>query len=298
MYKTICNCLFLFILFGASLFCEEERHVHGNCDFVLKNDYITPRGLLVSNTGLTLQILNILSIDVCQNKNGWLNQTTLFAGIWNDLWTEQKSSFAGAWNELDWFAGVSLQLYKNWKFSVQFLQFLSPPHHFKPENNIEFLLAYDDSHWENPIVLYPYIKWFWTVSGDSTVVTGRRGHTYDIEIGMVPTIDFAKYSKLPILISFPTWITVGPPSFWNGSELGLKHEKKNFGVFTVGVRGDLLLKCIPDSYGKWYAYVGYQYYYLINKNLLEAQVFTLSLSSIHEAHRRIGVGSFGIGFTF
>src|ERR1700730_6109274 len=47
--------------------------IHGFFDVTFKNDYITPRGLLVTNTGLTTQILVGLVLDAYKDKNGWIN---------------------------------------------------------------------------------------------------------------------------------------------------------------------------------------------------------------------------------
>jgi len=41
-----------------------------------------------------------------------------------------------------------------------------------------------------------------------------------------------------------------------------------------------------------------QYYYLINDNLLQAQLFTIEVPSIRKAHRHVGVGYLGFGFDF
>lgn len=273
--------------------------VHGFVDVAFKNDYITPRGLLVTNTGLTIQVLMGMSLDFYKNPNpeGLLNSLSLTFGIWNDLWTDQNNSFIGAWNECDWFIGFNTLLGKNWKFGVQYIQFVSPPYNFRPENNIEFVLAYDDSFWKLPVVLNPYVKLFWTVAGDSTVVVGRRGHTYDVEIGAVPTLTL-KNLCVSLIITAPTWFTVGPASFWNGGDLGLKHKNCNFGVFSTGINIKFPLKFIRESLGDWYFDVGGQYYCLINDSLLQAQTLTLGVPSYHKAHRNVGVAMAGFGFGF
>ncbi len=279
---------------------HNNRNIHGNLDVSVKNDYITPRGLLVTDTGLTFQVFFNLFVDIYENPDGCLNKATIFAGVWNDIWTKQDNPYVGAWNELDWWVGVNFKIAQNWKLGIQVIPFLSPPHNFVAEDNIEFLIAYDDSKSGFPIAFNPYVKWFWAAAGDSTVIVGKRGGTYDIEIGLLPTLDLSKYGcNLPVILTAPTWITVGPANFWNGGELGLKHVKKNFGVFTTGLRGDYqLTDYVSTRFGKWYVYTGVQYYHLINKNLLEAQTITLGLSSIRSAHRDIGVGYAGIGFGF
>lgn len=292
--------LFNLPLFADSIELEAQEFtespfsdVHGFFDLAFKNDYITPRGLLVSNTGLTIQPLFGLMLDVYKNPCGWLSKVSITLGVWNDIWTEQGDPYVGAWNELDWFVGINTLIANDWKFGVQYVQFLSPPHHFTPENNIEFLLAYDDSGSGWPVAFNPYVKFFWAVSGDSTVVVGRRGNTYDVEIGLVPTLDLQNF-----ILTAPTWITIGPASFWNGGTLGLKNKRSNFGVFSTGLHARFPLKFIPSSLGNWYFTIGGQYYCLINDSLLQAQTITLGVNSYKHAHRHVGVATGGIGFGF
>jgi hypothetical protein len=278
---------------------EDNAHsnIHGLVDIVFKNDYITPRGLLVSNTGLTLQVLVGLTLDVYKDSNRYINAISINMGVWNDIWTDQHSPEVGSWNELDWFIGLTMAIKKNWILQMQFIEFLSPPGHFTPENNAEFTLLYNDSSWKLPLTFNPYIKLFWAISGDSTVVVGKPGGTYYIELGMVPTIEFDK-GAIPVNIAFPTWFSMGPACFWNGGKLALKNIKSNLGVFSTGLKGSIPLQIIPNSFGHWYIDIGMQYYYLINDNLLQAQLFTINVPSIKSSKRNIGVGFIGLGFTF
>src|SRR3546814_6872254 len=77
------------------------------------------------------------------------------------------------------------------------------------EHNIEFSAKYSD----NPggdFAINPYAKLFWAVeSKSSTVVLGKAGGTFDIELGAVPTVKAGA-----ITLSAPTWITVGPKTYW------------------------------------------------------------------------------------
>jgi len=258
----------------------DDTPVHGYFDASFKNDYITPRGLLVTDTDLTIQILAGLVVDFSK-------KVSLEIGCWNDVWTGQDNPTVGAWNEFDWYIGLNCHIADDWRFLVHYLQFLSPPGNFKPENNMEFTLAYDDSKWGYRIVWNPYVKWFWAMSGSSTVVVGRPGNTYDVEIGLVPTIKMMEY----FVLTAPTWITVGPPSFWNGGDLGLKHKRCCLGVFTSGLN-------VKMPYRNWYLDIGGQYYYLINDSLLQAQTVTLGVHSYKKGHRHVGVASAGFGFGF
>ena len=62
----------------------ESLDIHGFADVTLLNDYITPRGLLVNNTGLTTQYLVGLVLDVYKDKIGFINDISFDGGAWND----------------------------------------------------------------------------------------------------------------------------------------------------------------------------------------------------------------------
>lgn len=271
----------LLLLFLCSIACieAEESGVHGFLDIEFKNDYITPRGLLVTRTGFTTQILLELNFAICKTE---MYELSWIAGVWNDLWSEQDNPHVGAWNELDWYTGLEWIYSKNWDFRLAFTQFLSPPGNFKPENNIEAVLTYREA-------FNPYIRFFWTVSGDSTVVVG--GKTCYVEFGMDPAWHWGS-----LTLSWPSWISIGPASFWNGGEHALKHECSHFGVFSTGLSLKWPVKLLRS--GNWNFALGVQYYYLINDNLLQAQKFTLGISSLKHGHRHVVVPVAGISVNF
>lgn len=275
---------------------QPNSDIHGLFDVVFKNYYVTPRGLLVTDKGVTTQALLNISLDLYKNsKSDWLNKFSVFGGVWNDTCSAKHHPFVGNWVEFDWYAGVLLQLAHDWSFYAEYLALLSPTGAYKTEQNIEFSLTYDDSRFELPVTFNPYVKLFWAVAGDSVVVVGKRGGIYNFEIGLLPTWKLKCY---PITFTLPTWINVGPASFWNGGTFGLKNEDSNFGVFSTGLKAVFSVPEIPKRLGNWYLDTGIQYYYLINKNLLQAQKFTLGLSSLNSAHRSFGVVyiGFGIGY--
>jgi len=298
----------------------EPLDIHGFVDVTFLNDYITPRGLLVTNTGLTTQILSGLAFDLYKDKNGWINDISLSAGVWNDLWSDQHDKAVGPWNEFDWFVGANVVFAKNWNFGVQYIDFIPPAADLATsfpatEHNMEFSLAYDDTSWGWPIPLHPYVKLFYAISGPSTVVLGDKGNTYDVELGIVPTVDTMKYTGMPLVITAPTWITMGPTSYWNrndgttnvcGPLSASPCALSNAGVFTTGLQGKLALDSIvPKRLGSWYVKAGARYYYIINQALLGAQEFTGAaggasgvFGTYPNSHRDIGVVYAGLGFGF
>jgi len=278
-----------------------ESDVHGFFDISFKNDYITPRGLLVTNTGLTTQVLAGLGVDVYKNKTGFINLVTVYGYTWNDLWSEQNHPKVGSWNEFDWAVGMSVRFAQNWKFGVEYVEFLSPPGNFSTERNFEFTLAYDDSWMGLPITFNPYVKLFYNASGSSTVVVGKTDGSYDVELGVVPTVSLLKSTGLPLTVSAPTWITVGPADYWNkGANIcGVSFcSHDNAGVFSTGLTGKLALNWIPPRFGNWYAKAGFQHYHIINDNLLLAQTLVGTASTFGTAHKDVTVGFAGVGFSF
>lgn len=263
--------------------------IHGFVDLQLKNAYITPRGLLVTNKGVTTQVLTGLAFDLYGDPSGFVNDVTVVGGFWNDIASAQNSPTVGAWNEFDWFVGPTVTFLKDWTAGATFVEFLSPPGNFKAEKNLEFSLSFNDSPYLKPISLHPYAKLFWAIAGDSTVVLGRKGDTYDAELGLVPTLDLASMG-VPVTLTMPTWITVGPQSYWGGTS--------HFGVFSTGLQAKTPLNFISARYGKWYAEAGIQYYNLINGKLVAAQIADGVSGPNTTGNNNVWVGSVGIGFGF
>ena len=258
--------------------------IHGFGIVNVQADYITPRGLMVTNKGVTIQVIDGLVFGLYHDASAPIDDVSFVVGTFNDINTTQHAPTAGAWNEFDWFAGPSFHFAKTWNLDVQIGQFLSPPGFFKAETNLEFALSYDDSGWGLPLRLKPYVKLFYAIDGDSTVVTGRRGSTYDVEIGMVPTIDLA-----PFTLSAPTWITVGPENFWGGGG--------NVGVFSTGLTLTYPLP-FPASLGHWNAKAGFQYYNFINDRLRLAQTLIGTAPPLSGGHHDEFNGFVGLSFGF
>ncbi len=268
---------------------SEPSAIHAFVDLSFKNAYITPRGLLVTNKGLTTQLLTGLAFDFYDSSTGMINNVSGSAGFWNDFATNQNAAKVGSWNEFDWFVGGNVTFFKDWTAGATFLDFLSPPGAFKAEKNIEFSLGFNDSPYLKPISFHPYAKLFYAIAGDSTVVLGKKGGTYDVELGMVPTIDVSPMG-IPVTLTFPTWITVGPASYWGG--------KSNFGVVSTGISAKTPLSFISPRYGSWYVDAGLQYYNLINGKLVAAQIADGVAVSNTKGNNNVLVGSVGIGFGF
>jgi hypothetical protein len=267
---------------------SKDWSLHGFGDISFRNDYVTPRGLVVTTNGATIQVLNGL---VFVSPTG----IAIHAGTWLDLnpGYSHAKNITGL-NEFDWFVGIDAPLAKNLKGGVEVSQFISgqPSVAFKDETNIEFNLKYSDTP-SGSISFNPYAKLFWAVSSkSSTVVLGKAGGTFDVELGAVPT-----YSGAGFTLSAPTWVTVGPKSYWiSAANFGLVDsivpgaKRSNLGVVSTGLKAATPLHFKGSATASVYGFA--QYYHLINDGLVASK-------SILEAgeHKRDQV-VFGAGIAF
>jgi hypothetical protein len=273
----------------ATVSIDEGPSLHGFADVSLKNFYATPRGLLVTDKGNTVQFLNGLVLDFARPPTDSFSDLALAAGTWSDYNPGYESGNHDDVNEVDLFVGATATLFKDFKAGVQYVVFISPQGAFKDENNVELSLSFDDSAYMKPLSIQPYIKYFRAISGGSTVVTGRKGDTYDVEIGAVPKLDLNPYS-IPLILTLPSWFTVGPTSYWGGTS--------NFGVVSTGLKATYPLSIIPPAYGHWYLDTGIQYYHELNPQLLLAQTFVGTAQPGTNEHKNFFVWSVGFGLGF
>jgi hypothetical protein len=261
-----------------------SQSLHGFADVSLKNDYITPRGLVVTSHGSTIQALDGLVLDVPLDPKSIVPDISFVGGTWTD-WNPgyDQTRNAESFNEFDWFIEADAKIGKDWKASVNYGQFISPQKAFATESNLEFALHFDDSAYLKAFSLQPYVKLFYAMSGGSTVVVGKAGGTYDVELGISPSLDLHRYN-VPVVLSVPTWVTVGPTEFWGGGG--------NAGVFSTGLKASYAIPA-PAAAGHWNVYAAYQYYNLVNSRLILAESLLNG-----KTDRNLSLFSVGVGLGF
>lgn len=280
--------------------------IHGWFDMTFSNDYSTSRGLLVTNTGLTSQATGGLSFDAYKNPNGVINKIAVYAGVWTDNWSEQNNPSVGSFNEIDWFVGTKTTFLKNWTATFEYGEFQSPPGAFTTERNLNFTIGYDDASWGNLVAIKPWVKFWYEVDGTSNTVVGVNGGTSDswyVEFGMTPTLDLKKYTGVNVVLSAPTWVSVGPSAYWNRGVTGCglattTCATSNAGVFSTGLTATMPITSIPANYGQWYVKGGFQYFNMLNDSLKLAQTFTGTATTFASSHSDYVIGFAGFGFTF
>lgn len=243
----------------------------GVLDASIQNDYITPRGTVVTTRGGALQTLGAGTLTLPSG-------IAFTGGVWVDFNPDHSrtSSTTRGVNETDPFFAVTAKVADRVKIGVQYWAFIGS-NFPKTANNLEFSAAYDDSRPGKAWSINPYAKLFWEVSGSSTVGVGKNGKTFDVELGAVPTLNLG-----PVILAAPTWVTIAPKSFFGPLDDG------NVGVISTGLKVIKPLNLGPRA-GKWAIYAKAQYYRLANDNLL------LVKAALNEGDHGRNQLQFGVG---
>jgi hypothetical protein len=269
----------------------EQPNIHGFFNSPFKTAYVTPRGLVVQNAGLVWQ--PVVGLVLPLGDFGPFKDTALIGGIWNSVNTAESgiNEFTGAWNEMDVFVGLSAKVAKDFSLALTYGAWNSPPHNFHTEHNLDLKVAYDDSHFfgDSGFGFHPYVDLWWAISGDSTVILGKKGDTGYVELGLAPTYTIKATAPYPVTLTMPIYTQVGPRDYW--ADHGLPGG--NVGLVSASLNASVPLAFIPTRYGFWHADLGVNYYYLINDSLLMAG----TIASGND-NRNVVVGSVGFGFNF
>jgi len=279
--RTIKGISALLLAACSSIASAEGWQLHGFGDVSVKNDYVTPRGLVVTTKGVTVQVLNGL---VAVAPGG----VAFHAGTWLDInpgYSKADGNITAV-NEFDYFFGVDYDILPKLNVGVEYSEFISgqPSVAFKNEHNIEFHAKYKDSA-DKGFTINPYAKLFWAAwSKSSTVVLGKAGDTFDIELGAVPTVKAGA-----LTLSAPTWVTVGPKTYWGTGAL----KDGNVGVISTGFKASTPVTLFKGgANASIYGFA--QYYHLVNDNLVLAKAILNGGSSSRD-QLQFGAG-ISIGF--
>jgi hypothetical protein len=254
--------------------------IHGLINLELSNAYITPRGLDVQNKGLVIQPLFLLFFDLYSSKDGPINDVSLTIGDWNSVHTAIAGSgpHPGHWNETDPLTGLTFKFFRDLQFDAFYTAFVSEVDAFRTSQNLDLKLTYHDKFISNKLVkglsINPYFEMFIETSNKATVAlnesTAKRG--YYFQLGVDPTYEFA---NVPFTVELPTYVNFPNKDFYQN--FAGKGSISTLGLVTTELKGTVPLNFVPKGYGHWSIYAGVQYYYLINKGLLdENQVLATS----------------------
>ena len=147
---------------------EPESRIHCLLQVEVGDHYITPRGLDVVDIGLTVQPLVVIMFDLYSNKDGFLNDITIFGSIWNDWGTHSYGAKPGQWNEIDPSGGVTFKFAKAFQLDVAYTGFRSQTDSYPTSTNLDAKLTYHDS-FMGAFSINPYVEFFDELSNKATV---------------------------------------------------------------------------------------------------------------------------------
>ncbi len=245
--------------------------ITGLLNFDVSDKYYTPRGLISSKNGISMQPLLIIFVQAYKSDTGPLNELKFNFGVWNDIDTGTNGTPAafggkpGNWDEIDGFAGVEAKIYKDWKLDAEETFFRSQTDSYATSTNFDFKATYLD-HWfgDSGFSINPYAEVFVETSRKATVAfnvsTDDRG--FYGSFGFDPTY---KFKSIPLTLELPTYGNFVSEDFYqrsNGTPGGC-----GLAVVSTELKGTVPLAFIPIQYGAWSAYAGISYFHLDNPGL-------------------------------
>src|SRR5258708_23026979 len=118
-----------FLLTSRAADAPPPSRVDALVNFEFSDKYLTPRGMLVHESGLTCQMLVVGLVNLYKGDT-FINDVTLVPGIWNDFSTKGVSVHPPfgtnpktSWVEIDPIAGVSFGFAKHLKLDVTYTAF-------------------------------------------------------------------------------------------------------------------------------------------------------------------------------
>jgi hypothetical protein len=272
-----------------------------NVEFADK--YVTPRGQVVRDNGLSIQPLMLAFINLYEGK-GFIENFKIFGGLWADYGTEGVSEHPPfgsipktRYTEIDPILGLSVGFGKVATLSVTYSAFVEQILDIGTSQNLEVKLAVDDTKLLGPFALHPYFLFWQELQGKSTAArvpyavfgpspfTGSKtppDEGYYFEIGVNPGYTFKALADLKI--EFPCRVLLPSDDFYGN----FYDSTSTVGLYEVGVKTSLPLNFMPKGYGHWSIHAGYKYMNFVDENLEGMNQFNAPGKKTEDIHQVYG----------
>ena len=240
------------------------KFVTGLLDLPLSNYYLTPRGVIVENSGVIAQPLLQLFFNLYEG-DGPVSNVTGMVGMWNSIHSKKRgpsTSTIQNWNEMDLLSSLSVTFLKDWTFSFAYEYWVSPINAFPSASHIELRFGYSDHFLKSlgDLSINPYFNIFVELQNKTANANPNDGESHYFELGMVPKYVFAGY---PLSIELPTYITFPGSHYYNSTQ-----PNDTVGVLGTGVRVTAPLTFINWRYGRWSVHADFIYKHLFNDGVV------------------------------
>lgn len=240
--------------------------IHALFNLEVADKYLTPRGMIVQDEGVTIQPLFLGFLDAYDGKDGaTLSDITLIAGFWSDYATDgipeglAPGSSETNFIEIDPILGVSFGLGKNWKLDVTYTAFCMQILDIGTSEHLETKLSYNDTGLLGAFALHPYLL-FWKELDNKATAAANFGvdSSYYLEIGISPSITLGK-----VKLEAPMRALLPDDEFY-GETFG---DSSTVALYEVGLKATVPMDFMPKGYGFWSAHLGFRYMSFEDDNL-------------------------------
>jgi len=258
-------------------------------DVELSNAYVTPRGMIVHDEGLTIQPLLLSFINVYKG-DGFIDHAKIVAGVWNDFSSYPVSINApyGSqpkthYTEIDPIFGVSVGMLKHLTLDVTYTAFVEQILNIGTSNHLDTKLTFDDSDYLHAFALHPYFEYWQELTGKATdadvpeAVFGpssksgshpQPGSSYYFDAGIDPSYTFTNVLG-GLKVEAPCSVLLPNERFYGNYYA----PSSTVGLFELGAKATVPLGFIPASYGHWSFHVGFNYFDFVDDNLYHLNEF-------------------------
>ena len=258
-------------------------------DVELSNAYVTPRGMIVHDEGLTIQPLLLAFVNLYQGT-GFIDHAKIVGGVWNDFSSYPVSINApyGSqpkthYTEIDPIFGVDIGIMKHLTLDVTYTAFVEQILNIGTSNHLDTKLTLDDSDWLHAFALHPYFEYWQELTGKATdadvpyAVFGpssrnlshpNPGSSYYFDVGIDPSYTFANVLG-GLKLEAPCSVLLPNERFY-GTYYA---PASTVGLFELGAKATIPISFIPSNYGHWSFHVGFNYFDFVDDNLYHLNEF-------------------------
>jgi len=257
--------------------------VHALVSVEFANEYVTPRGMIVRDQGLTVQPLFLGFVNL-YSGDSFINSVTLIPGVWNDLGTHSISVNAPynskpvtPWTEIDPIAGIEIGFAKHFTLDVTYTAFVEQILDIGTSQHLDTKLSFDDSSYFKGFGFHPYVEYWQELQGKATdadvpyTVFGNKGpgpgSSFYFELGIDPTYTFKTMGGLKV--ELPIDVQLPDKNFYGE----YYSSASTVGLFDVGLKGTVPMNFMPQGYGHWSFDAGFKYMYFVDDNLYNLNSF-------------------------
>jgi hypothetical protein len=267
-----------------------------NLDFL--SEYVTPRGMIVDENGLTFQPLLLTLVNVYKGDT-FVSDFSLHGGAWADIdsagvsvhapyGTRPKTDFV----EVDPIFGFSVDFAKHFTLDLTYTAFAMQVLDIGTSQHLNSRLGFDDSPYLGAFALHPYVLFWQELAKKSTdadvpeAVFGpsphsgkhaQPGSSFYFDLGVDPSYTF-KDALGGLKIEAPCRVMFPDDRFYGDYYA----SSSAVGLFELGLKATVPMKFMPDGYGHWNFHVGVNFLYFVDDNLVNLNEFNVPQKPVRD----------------